>query len=114
MVGKLPEKAPLWDADLVRQRVMAVNTRLKQAVVEAEQARLQVERARAAAVPNVTIGGGWSKNFADPEAGAARRKWRSASRSLRAENLAPGLPICIPRPAIEADQADLLQVSALF
>jgi cobalt-zinc-cadmium efflux system outer membrane protein len=66
--GTLAEQAPLWDAEAVRQRILSANTRLKQAAVEAEQARLQVERARAAAVPNVTLGGGWGKNFADPAA----------------------------------------------
>jgi cobalt-zinc-cadmium efflux system outer membrane protein len=64
----LPEEIPSWDAVSVVRRVLAANTRVKQAAVEAEQARLQVERAKAGAIPNVTIGGGFGKNFADPEA----------------------------------------------
>ncbi len=64
----LPEKAPAWDAEIVVRRVLSANTNVKQAAVLAEEARLQVERARAAAVPNVTIGGGFVRNFADPEA----------------------------------------------
>jgi cobalt-zinc-cadmium efflux system outer membrane protein len=42
---------------------------LKQAAVESERARLEVDRARAEAVPNVTVGGGYSRNFAEREEG---------------------------------------------
>ena len=64
----LPEKPPKWDANLIVQRVLAANTELKQATVRAEQARLQIDRAKADAVPNITVGSGYGRNFADPEA----------------------------------------------
>jgi cobalt-zinc-cadmium efflux system outer membrane protein len=61
---------PLWDADAVLRRVLAANTDLKQAAVETERARLEVERAQAEAVPNVTVGSGYSRNFPEHEMGA--------------------------------------------
>ncbi|MBV9125706.1 MAG: TolC family protein [Planctomycetes bacterium] len=61
---------PLWDAELVTRRVIAANTELQQAALEAERDRLEVERARAEAVPNFTLGGGYSRNFPEHEAGA--------------------------------------------
>jgi len=64
------DPVPQWDAAAVVGRVLAANTALKQAAVEAEQARLEVERAQAEAVPNVTVGGGYSRNFAENERGA--------------------------------------------
>jgi cobalt-zinc-cadmium efflux system outer membrane protein len=67
-VAPLPEAIPSWDPERVVRRVLTANTRAKQAAVEAEQARLQLERAKAGAIPNVTLGGGFGKNFADPEA----------------------------------------------
>jgi cobalt-zinc-cadmium efflux system outer membrane protein len=68
-IAGLPESVPDWDADAVAQRVLAANTELKQSGVEAERARLEVDRARAEAVPNVTVGGGYSKSFPEHLAG---------------------------------------------
>jgi cobalt-zinc-cadmium efflux system outer membrane protein len=64
------DAVPQWEAAAVVGRVLAANTELKQAALEADQARLEVERAQAEAVPNVTVGGGYSRNFAENEAGA--------------------------------------------
>jgi cobalt-zinc-cadmium efflux system outer membrane protein len=61
---------PLWGADAVLRRVLATNTDLQQAAVVIERARLEVERAQAEVVPNVTLGSGYSRNFAEQEAGA--------------------------------------------
>jgi cobalt-zinc-cadmium efflux system outer membrane protein len=65
-----PGLVPRWDADAVPARVLALNTELKQAEAAVEQSRLEVQRARAEAVPNVAVGGGYSRNFPEHEAGA--------------------------------------------
>ena len=52
------------------RRVLAANTALAQATQESERARLAVERARAGAVPNVTVGGGYSHDYAEQLQGA--------------------------------------------
>jgi cobalt-zinc-cadmium efflux system outer membrane protein len=62
--------APEWDEALVRARVLAANSSIKLAAIEAEQARLMVARAQADAIPNVTIGAGYNRNFAENEVGA--------------------------------------------
>jgi cobalt-zinc-cadmium efflux system outer membrane protein len=64
-----PDAAPHWESEAVLRRVLAANSDLKQAAAEAERARLGVERARAEAVPNVTLGGGFARNFAEDEVG---------------------------------------------
>jgi cobalt-zinc-cadmium efflux system outer membrane protein len=69
MVRDFPA-VPSWDAETVLQRVLTTNTDLQQAALESEHARLQWERARAEAVPNVTIGGGFNHNYAEDEMGA--------------------------------------------
>jgi cobalt-zinc-cadmium efflux system outer membrane protein len=73
----MPESAPgpagpipHLDPDTVTRRVLAVNTQLKQAAAEAEQARLAIERARAEVVPNVTVGGGFDRESVDFVQGA--------------------------------------------
>jgi cobalt-zinc-cadmium efflux system outer membrane protein len=63
------ESAPRWEDERVLERVLAANTDLKQAATEAERARLEFERARAEVVPNVTLGGGFARNFAEGEVG---------------------------------------------
>src|SRR5262249_53246977 len=70
-MGKLPCSVPEWDADGVLQRSLEVNTTLKQAQVEAGKARLAVERAKAAVVPNVTVGAGGTVDNTDQTAGGA-------------------------------------------
>ena len=62
---------PQWDADAVLQRVLAVHTDLKEAVLQADRARLEVERAHAEAVPNVTVGGGYSANYPENQHGGS-------------------------------------------
>jgi len=62
--------SPPWEADEIWQRVKAANTALQQAGVEAERARLAVERARADAIPNITIGGGYINAPIESTAGA--------------------------------------------
>src|SRR5262249_46004668 len=64
-----PDPLPAWEAGAVQERVLASNTALKQAAVEAERARLALERARAQAVPNVTVGGGYTLDNVDQTAG---------------------------------------------
>jgi cobalt-zinc-cadmium efflux system outer membrane protein len=59
-----------WCAEDVRQRVLAVHSDLKQAALEADRARLEVQRARAEAVPNVTVGGGYSHDYLERVEGA--------------------------------------------
>jgi cobalt-zinc-cadmium efflux system outer membrane protein len=68
-VGDLPDALPQWDVSKVQARALAANTELKRAAVDADHARLALERARAEAIPNVTLGGGFSRNFAENERG---------------------------------------------
>jgi cobalt-zinc-cadmium efflux system outer membrane protein len=63
------EDSPPWDANEVLRRVLAVHTNLRLASLEAERARLEVERAHAEAVPNVTVGGGYSANYPERQHG---------------------------------------------
>jgi cobalt-zinc-cadmium efflux system outer membrane protein len=61
---------PQWDREAVLQRVLAANTGLKLVAAEADRARLELERAKAEAVPNVKLGGGYTRNFPELQAGA--------------------------------------------
>jgi cobalt-zinc-cadmium efflux system outer membrane protein len=61
---------PSWTQDAVMRRVLSVNAELRQAALTREKARLEMERARAEAIPNITVGAGYSRNFAEREAGA--------------------------------------------
>src|SRR5205823_3980588 len=61
---------PRWDPQQVLTRVLAANTALKQVEVDVERARLALERARAQAVPNITVGGGYNAENVDRTAGA--------------------------------------------
>jgi cobalt-zinc-cadmium efflux system outer membrane protein len=67
----LPEAFPDWDDPGVLRRVLAVNSTLRQAATEAERARLALDRAKAGAVPNVTLGGGYNADNTDQTAGAS-------------------------------------------
>src|SRR5262249_48787362 len=67
--GQLRENSPDWNDTLVLQRVRSSNTARNQAAVEAERARLAVQRARAGAIPNVTIGVGYDADNTDETAG---------------------------------------------
>jgi cobalt-zinc-cadmium efflux system outer membrane protein len=68
--GDFPVKVPTWDPEAILRRVQAVNTDLRRAALEVRVARLEVERARAEAIPNVTVGGGYSHDFAENLQGA--------------------------------------------
>jgi cobalt-zinc-cadmium efflux system outer membrane protein len=67
--GALPDAVPLWQEDAVTERVLSANTDLRQASLEADQARLEYARARAEAVPNVVVGGGYIRGFVEQTAG---------------------------------------------
>jgi cobalt-zinc-cadmium efflux system outer membrane protein len=62
--------APLWHAEEVEGRVQRVNTALQEAAVEVERTRLALKRAEAEAVPNVTVGAGYTNNRIENAAGA--------------------------------------------
>jgi len=72
----MPEVSPglegtaAWDTGEVLQRVLAVHTDRWRAALEAQRARLEVDRARAEAFPNVTIGSGYSANYPERQHGA--------------------------------------------
>jgi cobalt-zinc-cadmium efflux system outer membrane protein len=68
--GALSQPVPHWDLDFVTNRILTSHTDLRRASLETERARLEVERARAETVPNVQVGGGYSRNFPEHEAGA--------------------------------------------
>lgn len=62
-VPDLPGWVPDWDEPAVLQRVLAVHSDLREAALEAERARLEWQRARAEAVPNVQVGGGYVRDY---------------------------------------------------
>jgi cobalt-zinc-cadmium efflux system outer membrane protein len=68
-VGTLPKGPPAWDDGAVLQRVLATNTAIRQAAVEVDRARAAVDRARAGAIPNVVVGGGYNADRTDQTAG---------------------------------------------
>jgi cobalt-zinc-cadmium efflux system outer membrane protein len=70
-VGSLPGSVPAWVVDAVLGRTLAVHSSLKHAAIEADRARLAVDRAKAAAVPNVTVGAGATIDNTDMTAGGA-------------------------------------------
>jgi cobalt-zinc-cadmium efflux system outer membrane protein len=100
----LPASPPAWEGEAVVRRVLLRNTDIGQAAVGVERARLEVERARAEVIPNVTVAGGYNRNFAEQEAGAllslqtrvpiwdrrqgqireAQARWAQAQATLRA------------------------------
>jgi cobalt-zinc-cadmium efflux system outer membrane protein len=69
-IGAYPDLPYAWDADTVTRRVLSVHADIKRAALEVERNRLMLERARAEVVPNVTLGGGFSRNFSENDAGA--------------------------------------------
>jgi cobalt-zinc-cadmium efflux system outer membrane protein len=60
---------PQWDEDTVTSRVLSANTALREAAVEVERARLALARAKAQAVPNVTLAGGYEADNIERTAG---------------------------------------------
>jgi cobalt-zinc-cadmium efflux system outer membrane protein len=69
-VGNFQTSSPDWQSREIWERVKANNTNLRQALVEAERARLAVDRARAEAIPNITVGGGYANAPLEAAAGA--------------------------------------------
>jgi cobalt-zinc-cadmium efflux system outer membrane protein len=69
----LPDAMPLLEAWAVRDRVLTVHTDLKQAIADAERARLQIGRASAEAVPDVTVAAGYTRSFVEEDRGAIVR-----------------------------------------
>jgi cobalt-zinc-cadmium efflux system outer membrane protein len=59
----LPDQVPEWCEEAILQRVLVVHTDLREAALEVERARLEYNRARAGAVPNVQVGGGYARDF---------------------------------------------------
>ena len=62
VVPDLPKTAPTWDEEAVLRRVLSVHSDLRSATEAVEKARLELERARAEAVPNVRVGAGYSRD----------------------------------------------------
>jgi outer membrane protein, heavy metal efflux system len=60
---------PEWVPEAVLRRVLETNSNLKQAAIDTERSRLEMERARADAVPNFSVGGGYSNNFPEHQQG---------------------------------------------
>jgi cobalt-zinc-cadmium efflux system outer membrane protein len=69
-VESLPDIVPHWQREEIRLRVQSGHTELRQAQLMADRARLAAERARAEAIPNVSIGAGYSRGFVEETAGA--------------------------------------------
>lgn len=68
-VGALPKAPPAWDDGAVLQRTLATNSAVRQAAVEVDRARVAVDRARAGAIPNVMVGGGYNADRTDQTSG---------------------------------------------
>jgi cobalt-zinc-cadmium efflux system outer membrane protein len=66
----LPAGVPQWNARAVEGRVLTANAALKEAEILVDRARQALARARAQAVPNVTVGAGYSLENVDQTAGA--------------------------------------------
>jgi cobalt-zinc-cadmium efflux system outer membrane protein len=69
-VAGFPTPGPDWSGDTVRERVLAGNSALQQAQAEVERSRLAVDRARAEAIPNITVGAGYANAPIESTAGA--------------------------------------------
>jgi cobalt-zinc-cadmium efflux system outer membrane protein len=67
--GGLPESVQSWDLETVVRRTLAASADLRQAVLEAEQARREADRARVDWVPNVVLGGGYFRSYVEQTAG---------------------------------------------
>jgi cobalt-zinc-cadmium efflux system outer membrane protein len=63
------DNVPPWDAGQVQGRVLAANTAVRQATLDADRAGLALQKARAQAIPNVTVGGGYNLDNTDQTAG---------------------------------------------
>lgn len=65
----LPEAAPTLDIKAFNDRVLTAHSDLKQAMMDSERAYFALERAKAQAIPNVTVGAGYSAENIDSTAG---------------------------------------------
>lgn len=92
---ELPETPPSLTVHVATERVLAVNSDLKQAVVDTERLRLTLERAKAQAVPNVTIGAGYTAENIDNTAGGA-------------------ISVDVPLPVWDRNQGHIHEAQALF
>lgn len=66
----LPEIASELDQEVVKRRILASHTAIRQANIEVERAKVAIERARAGAKPNVLVGAGYNADNTDQTAGA--------------------------------------------
>ena len=62
VVPDLPKSVPTWAEEVVLNRVLSVHTDLRAATEAVEKARLELDRARAEAIPNVRVGAGYSRD----------------------------------------------------
>lgn len=69
-VADLNEPVPRWTENQVLHRILSAHTDLSLASLQIDQARAEIDRARAEAVPNVQIGGGFSWSFLERGQGA--------------------------------------------
>ena len=67
----LDAAVPILDGNLVMHHVLANHTAMKERLVDVEQARQTVKRARAEAVPNVTVSAGYNNDAINQTAGWA-------------------------------------------
>jgi cobalt-zinc-cadmium efflux system outer membrane protein len=63
------EQVPNWTLEIVQAEVSQRSSVLRQAVQERERALVALERARAEAVPNVSVGGGYAASNVESTAG---------------------------------------------
>lgn len=91
----LPESAPTLDVKTVNQRVLTAHSDLKQAMMDTERARLTLERAKAQAIPNVTVGAGYTAENIDSTAGGV-------------------LNLDIPLPLWDRNQGHIYEAKARF
>jgi cobalt-zinc-cadmium efflux system outer membrane protein len=68
-LADLPAVIPTWDLDGIVRRTLATNAELRQATLEAEQSRRELERSKVECVPNVVIGGGYFRSYVEETAG---------------------------------------------
>jgi outer membrane protein, heavy metal efflux system len=66
----LATNLPAWSEGDVWQRVVGANSAIRRAALEVDTARLAFERARAEAIPNVTVGAGYGNLPVENTAGA--------------------------------------------
>jgi len=64
-LGEMSIPVPTWDLEAIHHRTLAVHSDLLLAAAGVDRAKLEVNRAHAEAVPNVTIGGGYSHDYAE-------------------------------------------------